>query len=617
MNLTIKNKILLLVLVSFLFYGEATFLITYREITNLFISQKLTSDLHISQYLIEQDYTGAWSIKNGSLFKGTTLIDEKFNKMDQIKDLTGSLVTIFKGDIRVATNIKAKDGNVITGTQAPKEVSASVLKSGKEFNGIAQIFDKKYVTKYIPLKDENSHIVGMLFVGIEQNRIKNMLQPFINKLSLLMLLVIGLSTAIIIIIMNQITNDIRNLVLSAKETEQGNLTQLIQNKKLAPCWEVMDCDIKTCPAYNNDNLRCWQITGTLCHNQAQGMLENKMPLCENCKVYRKAGSDEIKSIVEIFNNMIVNLRNIIEEIISISNTILDSSQQLALAAEQSGNTATEMALSIEDMSLQTEKQVHYTEQTNVFLHSVLSKIKTVSHNADKMSAFSTEVSTLACEGKAALNHTIMQMDTIETSSTTTLKIAAILNNKSDEISKIIDIITDISDQTNLLALNATIEAAHVGEAGKGFVVVAHEIKKLAQQTTNSTKNISLLIDDVRCEINQITAASSKNADEIRIGKERIVETEKIFNTILERIRTINTQIVTVTESIKSIEQDEISITESVENIFHTVENLNQTSIKLTDASQDQSATAQQVAASAETLSQISSELLCKVNTFKI
>ena len=225
--------------------------------------------------------------------------------------------------------------------------------------------------------------------------------------------------------------------------------------------------------------------------------------------------------------------------------------------------------------------------------------------------------TSANAGEEAVEKAVNQMTIIEQRTNETSTIISELEKKSVKIGQIVDTIQSISAQTNLLALNAAIEAARAGEAGRGFSVVADEIRKLAEQSQEATKEITAIIGDVQAKTNSAVSVMSKNTKEVDTGTKVVNTAGTSFREILQLVRKISEQIHEISNSITEITVGTKASVTSVKNI----ENI---SIKIADETQtiaavaeEQSASVEEIAASSKILSQMSEDLHSIIDKFKI
>lgn len=149
-----------------------TIYITVNNMANKSFLKNIKDNANLGYSYLDSKYPGKWNIKGDKLYKGEELINNNFYVVDNIKEETGSLVTIFMKDTRIATNVISNDGKRAVGTKASKEVLEKVLDKGEEFQGTAKVAGKDVLTYYKPIKDSNSKIIGMWFIGIEKETIK-------------------------------------------------------------------------------------------------------------------------------------------------------------------------------------------------------------------------------------------------------------------------------------------------------------------------------------------------------------------------------------------------------------------------------------------------------------
>ncbi|WHH57879.1 methyl-accepting chemotaxis protein [Petroclostridium sp. X23] len=617
MNLKLKSKLLFIVISLFTILGLLLSTLVYFQTNELFTNQVLLSEMNIAYQLIDEEYKGVWNIQNDTLYKGSTLINENYELIDTIHKLSGSYVTIFLNETRVSTNVINEDSTRAIGTQASPEVINTVLTQGKSFHGKAMVVDKPFLTQYKPIKDDDGNIIGMFFVGIPEENIKSIMKPFAYKIVAIIVAVMAVSLSLLMLAMNSIINTVQKIVLSMKKAETGDLTSLIENKKLKPCWKLLHCETKSCPAYNSDNLRCWQISGTHCRGEVQENLARKLKDCEHCITYKKASGDEIQQMIESFNNMLIGFKNIAKNITILSSQVSASTQQLAATAEESGASASEVAKTIEQITCEAEKQVQYINETNSLAKQLQTTLDKVNEATLHMHNVSTAVTESANAGKHVVSGAIIQMNKIEDSSNHVQSVIQDLHVSSDKISNIVQIISSISEQINLLALNAAIEAARAGEQGKGFGVVAEEIRKLAEETNKSSQSISQFINSIRKEIENVILSTSENQKEIDIGKQEITKTETAFSDIISSIKQISEQIKEVVKSSTHMTKDTEVVKESIEGISSIINQTATAYNQVLALSQEQNAASEEIAASADELDKIAAELVSTVHHLKI
>ncbi len=212
--------------------------------------------------------------------------------------------------------------------------------------------------------------------------------------------------------------------------------------------------------------------------------------------------DETGQAGEALNRMKNNLRQIIESIASTATHVASASEEISASATQQAQSS--------------ETQKDQTTQVAASMHEMSSTVTQVSDNCNKAAHAAREAAETARQGGTIVEDTLTKMQLIADSVAATAKTVEGLGKSSDQIGHIIGVIDDIADQTNLLALNAAIEAARAGEQGRGFAVVADEVRKLAERTSAATKEIAQMVKGIQDETSAaVTAmeAGTKQAEE--------------------------------------------------------------------------------------------------------
>ncbi len=238
--------------------------------------------------------------------------------------------------------------------------------------------------------------------------------------------------------------------------------------------------------------------------------------------------DELGEVSRWFNLFVEKLHGIINQISSTSN-------QVAAAANQLHSTAEHIATGAEEVAAQASTVATAGEEMAVTSGDIARNCQMVAEGA-------RHASRTASEGADVVNKTVVIMEQIAVKVQETAKTVENLGERSDQIGAIIGTIEDIADQTNLLALNAAIEAARAGEQGRGFAVVADEVRALAERTTRATKEISEMIKAIQKETKGAVTAMEQGVQQVETGSVEAEKSGQALQAILQQINTVAMQI---------------------------------------------------------------------------
>jgi methyl-accepting chemotaxis protein len=290
---------------------------------------------------------------------------------------------------------------------------------------------------------------------------------------------------------------------------------------------------------------------------------------------------ETGQLMAAMGNMVQNLRAIVSQTTDISASIATSSTQLHATSEQ-------IASGAEQVACQTQTVATASEQMSATSNDIAQSCHAAARN-------SKQASSAAESGAQVVAQTVEVMNRIAERVNATSRTVESLGARSDQIGAIVGTIEDIADQTNLLALNAAIEAARAGEQGRGFAVVADEVRALAERTTKATREISEMIKAIQSETKGAVSAMEEGVREVQQGTEEAAKSGSALQEILDQINAVSMQ---VNQIATAAEEQTATISEITGNITQISDVVQRTA----QGSQDSSVAAAQLASLSDDLS---------------
>ena len=266
-------------------------------------------------------------------------------------------------------------------------------------------------------------------------------------------------------------------------------------------------------------------------------------------------NDALGNVVDSVNYMLDNFVKVLERV-----------RKAAIDVQSSAN---EILIASEEMSSGAIQQDQEITNTSSAVEQLTVSMKQVSNNAEASAEAARRALDAAEQGNRSVHDTLEGMQRIRASVQATAKRIKALGDRSLEISEIVNVINDITEQTNLLALNAAIEAARAGEAGRGFAVVADEVRKLAEHSRNATKDIAALIKAIQAETNDAVVVMEEGTKEVEIGARLADQAGKA----LEAISTVVRQSAELVQEISLASKQQVRGTEGVANAMQIISNI--------------------------------------------
>lgn len=521
--------------------------------------EKLSSDLNMGWQMLDYYYPGDWAIKNGQLYKGNVLMEENYELIDKIGELTGGdTVTIFKGDTRVSTNVMNNNERCV-GTQVSAVVAETVLKKGEKYLGRAEVVGTWNETAYEPIRDAKGEIIGIWYVGVPATPYDEAVNEFRNTMLVYSIIGILVGFLIAFLIAFTVYTPLRRITAGVEVLSQGDLT-------------------------------------------------HKVPVQAN---------DEPGQVAAMVNQMADNMLALIGGTRQLSGKVGKASAHITGLIDSSTRMVGDMAVQAEKMDDEANRQVELAGGSRLILSEMSSAIQQVAANSSDVSNFVAGASCKAQEGGEEVEKAIKQMDVISDAVNSTAVIVEGLGKKSEEIGQIVVLITDIANQTNLLALNAAIEAARAGEQGKGFAVVAEEVRKLAEESSQAACRISDLIKEMQAGAGNAVKAMQAGTREVSNGIEVVAKAGNAFREITEAVATVNTQIQEVSAASEEMAASAGTAYDSVQETAHAAEKNSRYAQDISRLTVEQLQSIETMNQSVAELNQVVGELEQSIQYFKV
>lgn len=327
--------------------------------------------------------------------------------------------------------------------------------------------------------------------------------------------------------------------------------------------------------------------------------------------------DEISEMILYFNRFIGDVHNIITEVTEVTHIIADNLGMISLTTEELTKSTELIADSSMGVAEGSDKQNRHIEALNNLVEEIKVDIENVSHKALETFRLSQETQESITDGGKQLEIQAKELAAFVSSIQKTSTTVEELNQSSEEIRSIIELIQNISSQTNLLALNASIEAARAGEAGKGFSVVAEEIRKLAEETSSSVERISGIVGKISTKTHIVKGSMDILVDRTSIQEASMEALKNELKKVFERASQSLLKTKEITQVSSDVDKEFQMVTESVFEIQEIAKNNADNTQGVASAVEEQTASFEEVSASIGTIDERANELLEIVKKFRI
>lgn len=341
---------------------------------------------------------------------------------------------------------------------------------------------------------------------------------------------------------------------------------------------------------------------------ASGNLTKELELSSN---------DEIGKVGNSLNNTASKLKEMISAIRDSANEVSGLSTGLVTATEESLRGTDEVSRSMQEIAAGAVAQAESASKASRATEELVDKINEVYKKCSYMISVVEESKNVSNSGASGVKEAINSIKTIEKTNNYNVKETQNLLEKSKEIGEIVFVISDIAEQTNLLALNAAIEAARAGEQGKGFAVVADEVRKLAEESSTASNKISDLIGNVQTQIENIAAKMNEGTNDVRHGVDVAALVGKNFEEIEKVLSEISSIVSDVSQATNEMSNKANITNDVINNVAAITEENSAATEEVTAANEEQTAYMHQIGETTNKLEELVENLKSTVDKFKI
>ena len=328
-------------------------------------------------------------------------------------------------------------------------------------------------------------------------------------------------------------------------------------------------------------------------------------------------NDEIGDMSLATNAMRKSLKAFVRQITDNSQTLAASSEELSASVGEHLRAVDTVAQSINDIAAGATQNADNIGNISATLEEISAGSQQISAGASEVNVSTQNAVSEAGNGMVMLEQLVSQNESINRSMGEITVVTTHLSEGSEKIKGIVDVINGIAAQTNLLALNAAIEAARAGEAGRGFAVVADEVRKLAEQSGSATKDIAGIIANMGGEINTAVATVDRANKEVIKGKEVALSTQQGFKIIIEKLEGVKTGVEQIAVAVDETSKGTQTMVASVENISSIAHTTSSNAETVAASSEEQSAGMHEISTNVVNLSNLAADMMEVVKKFKI
>ncbi|HAR70760.1 MAG TPA: methyl-accepting chemotaxis protein [Eubacterium sp.] len=566
--MNIKKKILMIAVGPVLMLGVISIFFISTQVRKAVISEieealKGTAAATLAAY--DQNAGDYIQSTNGDIWKGSYNISKSESLVDKIKSNSGMDVTFFYGDERIMTSAKDANGDRVLGSRAGDKIVEKVLKGGEEyFSSAVSIEGELNYGYFMPVHQNNSdnQIIGMIFVGTNLKEKEAVVKLILGSISSSVIVVMLICIAVGIKLAGSMSRNIKKSIQMVGRLAEGNLDVWVDDK----------------------------------------LLKKK---------------DEIGELSRVTITLRDTMRSTIKEITDDAKALLEASQLLGTAADNTNGTMKDVRTAVSQVVDNSQLQAENSQSTSEQMKIMGDNITETSNEAELLSGNAASMQ-LSSEKASKTLLSLRQIN--EDVKKIIGEVQEQTNRTNESVKKIqaaTTFINSIAEDTGLLSLNASIEAARAGDSGRGFAVVAEQIKNLSEQSNESSKEIEATAEVLRADSEKAVQAMQQMQEIIASQSESMQETQQVVAEVIEEIASSMKSIAQIKESSGRLEGARNEVLQAVEHLSEiSAENLDSTksTYEQTEIVAD---TFKQVYNSADELKTIADKLVKSIEYFKM
>lgn len=566
--MNIKKKILMIAVGPVLMLGVISIFFINTQVRKAVTSEieealKGTAAATLAAY--DQNAGDYIQSTNGDIWKGSYNISKSESLVDKIKSNSGMDVTFFYGDERIMTSAKDANGDRVLGSRAGDKIVEKVLKGGEEyFSSAVSIEGELNYGYFMPVHQNNSdnQIIGMIFVGTNLKEKEAVVKLILSSISSSVIVVMLICIAVGIKLAGSMSKNIKKSIQMVGRLAEGNLDVWVDDK-----------------------------------------------------LFKK--KDEIGELSRVTITLRDTMRSTIKEITDDAKALLEASQLLGTAADNTNGTMKDVRTAVSQVVDNSQLQAENSQSTSEQMKIMGDNITETSNEAELLSGNAASMQ-LSSEKASKTLLSLRQIN--EDVKKIIGEVQEQTNRTNESVKKIqaaTTFINSIAEDTGLLSLNASIEAARAGDSGRGFAVVAEQIKNLSEQSNESSKEIEATAEVLRADSEKAVQAMQQMQEIIASQSESMQETQQVVAEVIEEIASSMKSIAQIKESSGRLEGARNEVLQAVEHLSEiSAENLDSTksTYEQTEIVAD---TFKQVYNSADELKTIADKLVKSIEYFKM